>query len=254
MTARSGRTRPTHPAPAQARSARDVLRPVGRHEQCLRDRGDRLRSVQQQLTDHHAGRARAGLERLAHGDAPRPQPGCEQGRLGALPAAVATFEHDELPTRQAPSRPRGCRPSSGSAIGDGSTSPSGRIGSIGPSCVSGASPRATDIRSALRIERHATKPATKVISPPPQSAMRTPGKRVAVRPDRHRLVREQPLGDPVPEVGPQRRDGERDEQAQTHDRVERRERAATQLVADVLLQQREPGDVRTCPRTRRRHR
>ena len=39
-------------------------------------------------------------------------------------------------------------------------------------CVIGASPAAA---SARRIERHATSPATKVMIPPPQSAMRTPG-------------------------------------------------------------------------------
>ena len=109
-------------------------------------RCDRLAAVEQQFADDGAGAGRAGLERLAHGDAALAEFRREARRLRALPASVPAFEDDETSGHQVLAVP-----------------------ASGVDC----SPKAT--RRARRTERSATMPAVYAMSPPPHSATRTPG-------------------------------------------------------------------------------
>src|SRR4051794_24375760 len=60
---------------------------------------------------------------------------------------------------------------------------------------------------------------------------------------RDRAVGEDMRRDVVEQLGRKRAERERDQQAEAHDRVERTEDAASQLVVDVLVEQRESDDV-----------
>ncbi len=102
--------------------------------------------VEQQFADDGAGAGRARLEGLAHGDAAIAQLRCEARRLCALPASVPALEHDETTGHQVLAVP-----------------------------VSGVDCSPSSTRRARRTERSATMPAVYAMSPPPQSATRTPG-------------------------------------------------------------------------------
>ena len=271
MTARSGRTPPTRRGPGQARSrwrrAERGRLPSAAPPQpgrAARDRG----------AAPAAAARRSGPHRVRTSRAPRP-PGCAATLRAAPPACSShSRRHPRAPrsgrvSEPGPRRGSWCRSRLGAILvvrlaarlvstrlvvdsgglvdrgrdRDGSRRPSG-TNSSGPSSASGGgSPCSAAIRPARRIERQAKRPAKKAMSPPPHNAIGPREARTSPA-DLDGLVGEERTGDPVVEVGEQRRDGQREQQAQADHRVERGERAPAHLVAHVLLDHGEAGDVR----------
>ena len=197
---------------------------------------DRLATVQQQLAD---APPRRRSRRARRSRTPRDLAAAARRRARAawvlfpLPSPPSsTTNRPRVIERLRSGATRRCRVRPDSVTGDGD----GR---------SGRRPDRPDAatiapRRQPRMSRQA-RPATSAMSRHPRECAH---RHDTVRADDDGLVGEELVGDPVPEVGPQRRDGERDQQAQAHDRVERGERAPAHLVARRSPATREPGDVR----------
>ena len=96
---------------------------------------------------------------------------------------------------------------------------------------------------SARSERKASTPAIQMIERAEPQRQPHAGQEDVTAEELDLAVAEDVLGEVVEEVRQERPDGERDQQAQAHDDVQRGEHAAAQLVVDVLVQQREADDV-----------
>ena len=220
-TARSGRSRPTSPrASAGSITLGDVLGAVGGHEQRLGGGCDRLGAVEQQLADHRTGRRRRRARRSrrtvdARARAARPpsRAACVLFPLPSPPSSTTNRPRVTVPLRFG-------RSSSVGGVGLGSRLASSASARVGRPATARPG-RADGTRAALLRHRRLAgsaacarpadrppgdEPGDERDEPPPQSARRTPGSAYVYGPIDTVWSVERALGDPVPEVGPQRRD------------------------------------------------